>query len=609
MRSLLGISAYYHDSGACLLIDGEIVAAAQEERFSRKKNDEVFPARAVEFCLDFAGIARNELDAVVFYDKPLTKFARVLETYLAVAPAGLRTFPKVLPSWLSEKLNLRGTIREEIPGLAAECPILFTEHHQAHAASAFYPSPFSEAAILTVDGVGEWATTTIGSGNGGRIDLLKELRFPHSLGLLYSAFTAYCGFRVNSGEYKLMGLAPYGEPTYVAALYEHLIDIKEDGSFWLNLEYFDFLRTFSMTGDRFHRLFGGPPRKPDEPLIQRHMDIARSIQEVTQTIMIRLARHARELTGHSNLCMAGGVALNCVANGFIQRENLFDRIWIQPAAGDAGAAAGAAFAVWHSDPARAKSPDTRVTQSGRDRMKGALLGPEFTDDQVRAVLEAHQASYEWLDEDLLFARTIELLRTEKVVGWVQGRMEFGPRALGNRSILGDPRSPHIQSVMNLKVKFRESFRPFAPAILRERVADYFDLETDSPYMLFVAPVRARLRLPVDESVTGLERLKQVRSSVPAITHVDGSARIQTVDPDSNPRFFRLLTLFEQQTGCPMLVNTSFNVRGEPIVCTPDDAYRCFVNTEMDYLVIGNFLLDRSKQPRQQLPRTHEPIPD
>ncbi|MCF7763142.1 MAG: carbamoyltransferase [Verrucomicrobia bacterium] len=609
MRSILGISAYYHDSAACLLIDGEIVAAAQEERFSRKKNDEVFPARAVEFCLDFGGIASRDLDAVVFYDKPLTKFARVLETYLAVAPAGLRTFPKVLPSWLSEKLNLRGTIREEIPGLAAGCPILFTEHHQAHAASAFYPSPFSEAAILTVDGVGEWATTTIGSGQGDRIDLLKELRFPHSLGLLYSAFTAYCGFRVNSGEYKLMGLAPYGEPTHVAALYEHLIEVKEDGSFWLNLEYFDFLRTFTMTGDRFHRLFGGPPRKPDEPLIQRHMDIARSIQEVTQTIMIRLARHARELTGHSNLCMAGGVALNCVANGFIQRENLFDHIWIQPAAGDAGAAVGAAFAVWHSDPERAKSPDTRVTQSGGDRMKGALLGPEFSDEQVRSVLEVHQASYEWLDEELLFARTIELLRMEKVVGWVQGRMEFGPRALGNRSILGDPRSPHIQSVMNLKVKFRESFRPFAPAILRDRVADYFDLKTDSPYMLFVAPVQGRLRLPVDESVTGLERLKQIRSSVPAITHVDGSARIQTVGPDSNPRFFRLLTLFEEQTGCPMLVNTSFNVRGEPIVCTPDDAYRCFVNTEMDYLVIGNFLLDRSKQPHQQLARTHEPVPD
>lgn len=585
------------------------MAAAQEERFSRKKNDEAFPARAIEFCLRFAGLDQKDLDAVVFYDKPVTKFARILESYLAVAPSGLRTFPRVIPSWLSEKLNLRGTIRGELSGLTNSCPILFAEHHQAHAASAFFPGPFSEAAILTVDGVGEWATTTIGRGIGNEIELLKELRFPHSLGLLYSAFTAYCGFRINSGEYKLMGLAPYGEPKYTSAIYDHLIDVKDDGSFWLNLDYFNFLRGFTMTNGRFHRLFGGPPRRTDDPLEERHMDIARSVQVVTEEIMLRLARHTLQITGQKNLCMAGGVALNCVANGRILREGLFDQVWIQPAAGDAGGAVGAALAVWHSESDRSSKENTAGEGSGIDKMQGALLGPEFSDDEVEKVLFSHHAVYHRLDDDLLFDRTVELLIQERVVGWVQGRMEFGPRALGNRSILGDPRSSRIQSTMNLKVKFRESFRPFAPAVLLERASEYFELDRESPYMLFVAPVKRSLLVSGDESYSGLDRLKQKRSSIPAVTHVDGSARIQTVSHETNSRFFTLLETFERETQCPMLVNTSFNVRGEPIVCTPEDAYRCFVNTEMDYLVIGNFILERGAQPHKRLSRKVEPLPD
>ena len=609
MRHILGISAYYHDAAACLLKDGVVVAAAQEERFSRKKNDEAFPLQAIEFCLRFAGLDQKNLDAVVFYDKPVTKFARILESYLAVAPAGLWTFPRVIPSWLSEKLNLRGTIREELSGLTESCPILFTEHHQAHAASAFFPGPFSQAAILTVDGVGEWATTTIGHGKGNEIELLKELRFPHSLGLLYSAFTAYCGFRINSGEYKLMGLAPYGEPKYTSAIYDHLIDVKDDGSFWLNLDYFHFLRGFTMTNGRFHRLFGGPPRRADDPLEKRHMDVARSVQAVTEEIMLRLSRYTHQLTGQKNLCMAGGVALNCVANGRILREGLFDEIWVQPAAGDAGGAVGAALAVWHSGSHQGMQKNRSGGHLGIDKMQGALLGPEFSDDEVEKVLSSHNAVYQRLDDDRLFARTVELLIQEQVVGWVQGRMEFGPRALGNRSILGDPRSSRIQSTMNLKVKYRESFRPFAPAILRERVSEYFELDRESPYMLFVAPVKRSLLMQVDESFSGLDRLKQKRSSIPAVTHVDCSARIQTVSREINPRFYTLLETFERETQCPLLVNTSFNVRGEPIVCTPDDAYRCFVNTEMDYLVIGNFILERDTQPHKRLPRTFEPIPD
>jgi len=605
VRHLLGISAYYHDSAAALLSDGRIVAAAQEERFSRRKNDERFPRNALTFCLKQAGLDVSQLDAVVFYDKPIIKFTRMLESYLAVAPGGWSTFPRVLPTWLGEKLNLRGTLRYEMPGLRDECPILFTEHHQSHAASAFFPSPFEEAAILTVDGVGEWATTTVGIGRGNDLKILRELRFPHSLGLLYSAFTAYCGFRINSGEYKLMGLAPYGEPRFVDTIYKHLVEVKEDGSLKLNLEYFSFLRDLRMTNTQFDALFGGPPRPPETPVEQRHMDVARSIQVVTEQIMLKLARHARELTGQRNLCLAGGVALNCVANGIIQREKIFDRIWIQPAAGDAGGALGAALAVWHL---RKDNPQPRTVQQP-DAMQGAFLGPEFSDDEIEAVLKQHGAVYQRLTEPELLTRVTDLLANEKVVGWVQGRMEFGPRALGHRSILGDPRSHRMQSVLNLKVKFRESFRPFAPAVLEERAAEFFELDCPSPYMLVVAPVHPRQRIAQHTPANGLERLKQIRSRIPAVTHVDYSARVQTISTRQNPLFHALLQRFEQKTGCPMLVNTSFNVRGEPVACTPDDAYRCFVNTEMDHLAIGNFLLERTAQPVQVVNQSFHPVPD
>ncbi len=606
MRYLLGISAYYHDSAAALVGDGHVVAAAQEERFSRRKNDARFPRNAVDFCLKRAGIGEGDLEAVVFYDKPIVKFARLLESYLAVAPSGWTTFPRVLPSWLGEKLNLRGTIRHELPGLASGAPVLFTEHHQAHAASAFLPSPFEEAAVLTVDGVGEWATTTVGVGRGNEVELLEELRFPHSLGLLYSAFTAYCGFRINSGEYKLMGLAPYGEPRFVRAIHDHLVSVNEDGSLHLNLEYFPFLRGLRMTNRRFDRLFGGPRRKPGAPLEQRHMDVARSIQVVTQEIMLRLARHARALTGLPDLCMAGGVALNGVANGLIARERIFERIWIQPAAGDAGGALGAALAVWHM---RKDDPQPRVPAEP-DAMGGALLGPEYSDRGIEAVLREHGARYERLAPERLRDRVADLLANGKVVGWFQGRMEFGPRALGNRSILGDPRSPAMQSVLNRKVKFRESFRPFAPAVLEERAAEFFELQGPSPYMLVVAPLREAQRMtPEDGEARGLDRLGQVRSRIPAVTHVDDSARIQTVAPDANPVFHDLLKRFEAKTGCPMLVNTSFNVRGEPVVCTPDDAYRCFVNTAMDHLAIGSFLLERAAQPVEAPRQEFHPVPD
>ncbi|HEX3797238.1 MAG TPA: carbamoyltransferase [Verrucomicrobiae bacterium] len=596
MRHVLGLSAYYHDSAAAILRDGEIIAAAQEERFTRKKNDSDFPRHAAEFCLRQAGIRREDLDAVVFYDKPILKFARLLETYLAVAPGGWRTFPTVLSNWLGEKLDLRKAIREELPGLRANCEILFTEHHQAHAASAFYPSPFSEAAILTVDGVGEWATTTIGRGRGSELTLLKELRFPHSLGLLYSAFTDYCGFRINSGEYKLMGLAPYGEPKYADIIYRELLDLKTDGSFWLNLDYFNFLHGTTMTNERFYRLFGGPPRKPEAPLEKRHMDLARSVQVVTEEIMLRLARHAKELTGEKNLCLAGGVALNCVANGHILREKIFERIWIQPAAGDSGGALGAALAAWHSSNGAAS---TTSTESKKDSMRAALLGPEFSDAEIETVLKSHGAAYSRLEKEALLDFTVDLLKSEKVIGWFQGRMEFGPRALGNRSILGDARSPRMQSVMNLKVKFRESFRPFAPIVRRERVADYFELDVESPYMLLVAPVKTELRRPLPANINGFDLLKEIRSTLPAITHVDYSARIQTVEREEHPVLYDLLLRFEHATGSGVLVNTSFNVRGEPVVCSPDDAYRCFINTEMDYLILGNFVIDRLAQPQRR----------
>jgi carbamoyltransferase len=603
LRNILGISAYYHDAAAALVCDGKIISAAQEERFTRKKNDSDFPRQAIQSCLDHANLTLAQLDAVIFYDKPILKFTRLLETYLAVAPGGWRTFPTVLSNWLGEKLDLRKAVRAELPELRRDCEILFTEHHQSHAASAFYPSPFDEAAILTIDGVGEWATTTVGQGRGREIKMLQELRFPHSLGLVYSAFTDYCGFRINSGEYKLMGLAPYGEPKFADAIRHELIDIKPDGSFWLNLDYFNFLRGTTMTNEKFHKLFGGPPRRADEKIEQRHMDVARSIQLVTEEIMLLLARHAREITGSKNLCLAGGVVLNCVANGIILRKKIFERIWIQPAAGDAGGALGAALAAWYANP-----QNLRVAVS-TDSMNSALLGPEFSDDEIEIVLRSYKAIYQKLGKNALLDFTVELLKTEKVIGWFQGRMEFGPRALGNRSILGDARSAKMQSKMNLKVKFRESFRPFAPIVRRERAADYFELETASPYMLLVAPVKMELCREVSPGTKGLDRLQEIRSTLPAITHVDYSARIQTVEREGNPLLNDLLQRFEEATGCAVLVNTSFNVRGEPMVCTPDDAYRCFMNTEMDYLIMGNFVIERTAQPHQKIQRRILPSAD
>lgn len=600
MRTILGISAHYHDSAAAVVVDGRVVAAAQEERFTRRKNDEGFPVHAARFCLRRAGLGEGWPDAVVFYDKPIPKFARFLETVLALAPGGLGTFVRFAPGWLGEKLDQRSLVRTELGGLPESVPVLFAEHHQSHAASAFYPSPFGSAAVLAVDGVGEYATTTLWHGTPEGLRALEEIRFPHSLGLLYSAFTAHCGFRVNSGEYKLMGLAPYGRPVFERVIRERLIDLREDGSFRLQLEFFDFLRGERLTNERFDALMGGRPRRPDERIEARHADMARSIQVVTEDAMLRLARRAHAMTGERDLAMAGGVALNCVANGRILREGPFERIWIQPAAGDAGGALGAALAAWHLHGGHARV----VAASGRDAMQGAALGPEFTDAEVVEALDRLGAVHEWVEDDPLFEETARWLDAGEVVGWFQGRMEFGPRALGNRSILGDPRSPGMQARMNLRVKFRESFRPFAPAVLAEHAADVFELEGESPYMLLVAPVREALRRPDDEghapgAVGGedlLERVRQVRSTLPAITHVDWSARVQTVDGRDHPRFRRLLEAWHRRTGCAVLVNTSFNVRGEPIVCTPEDAYRCFVNTAMDRLVLGNRVLKRSRQP-------------
>ena len=606
MRHILGISAFYHDSAAALVSDGRIIAAAQEERFSRRKHDERFPRQAASFCLNYAGLKMANLDAVVFYDKPIVKFTRLLETYLAVAPRGFLTFPQVLPSWLGEKLDLRSTVRYEMPGLREDCQVLFTEHHQSHAASAFFPSPFEEAAVLTVDGVGEWATTTIGKGSGASLDLLEELRFPHSLGLLYSAFTSYCGFRINSGEYKLMGLAPYGVPKYVKTIRDNLVDVRPDGSLRLNMKYFGFLFGLHMTNHRFHALFGGPPRQPESPIQQRHMDIASSVQQVTTDIMLLLARRARALTGKRNLCLAGGVALNCVANGRILREGLFERIWIQPAAGDAGAALGAALAVWHMGQSEIKTRKPLPT----DAMQGSFLGPEFTDAEIEETLSKHGAIYEKLDQQMLVERVAQLLSEGKIVGWVQGRMEFGPRALGNRSILADPRRSDMQSVLNRKIKFRESFRPFAPAVPEEHASSFFELDVSSPYMLLVARVHpSQLVESGDHFENGLDRLRQVRSTIPAVTHVDQSARVQTVSSQQNPLFHRLLSHFGLLTGCHVLVNTSFNVRGEPVVCSPEDAYRCFMNTEMDFLAIGNYLMERTRQSNRSLKQNFDPVPD
>ena len=586
---ILGISAYYHDSAACLVSDGRVVAAAQEERFTRKKHDHDFPSNAVEFCLEHAGITGADLDYVAFYDKPLLKFERLLETYIDYAPRGLRSFLMAMPLWLKEKLWIREQVREHCE---FEGKVLFTEHHESHAASAFFPSPFESAAVLTMDGVGEWATSSYGYGRGNELHLLKELHFPHSLGLLYSAFTYYTGFKVNSGEYKVMGLAPYGEPRYVRQILDELIDLREDGSLRLNMEYFNFAEGLTMTSAKFDELFGGPPRQQEGLLTQREMDLARSVQDVTEEAMLRMARHVHQETGETNLCLAGGVALNCVGNGRILREGPFENIWVQPAAGDAGGSLGAALSVWYQYLGNARAV---LTTGGdhRDEMSGSYLGPSFSRDAIQDFLDSSGASYRRIDRGELVEEVAALLAEEKVVGWFQGRMEFGPRALGARSILGDPRSPDMQSKMNLKIKFRESFRPFAPSILRERVADYFELDADSPYMLLVAPVREHLRIPVtdgEERLFGIEKLNVPRSTIPAVTHVDYSARIQTVRREDNAVYYDLLTAFARLTGCPLLVNTSFNVRGEPIVCTPEEAYACFQKTEMDVLVLEDFIL-------------------
>ncbi|HJQ34922.1 MAG TPA: carbamoyltransferase [Pyrinomonadaceae bacterium] len=594
MTYILGISAYYHDSAACLVRDGEVLAAAQEERFTRKKHDHRYPARAVEFCLRQAGITAGELDFVAFYDKPLLKFERLLETYLDYAPSGLRSFLMAMPLWLREKLWIREQVSKEA-GFNGK--VLFTEHHESHAASAFFPSPFESAAVLTMDGVGEWATSSYGYGRGNELHLLKELHFPHSLGLLYSAFTYYTGFKVNSGEYKVMGLAPYGEPKYVKLILDEVVDLREDGSLRLNMKYFDFAAGLTMTNGAFDRLFGGPPRKPESEVTQREMDLARSVQEVTEEAMLRMARHVHKETGERNLCLAGGVALNCVGNGRILREGPFQNVWVQPAAGDAGGSLGAALSVWHQYLGNERRVED-VCRGRSDGMRGAYLGPEFTNDEIEEFLVTNGARYRRVAEGELAETVARLLAEEKVVGWFHGRMEFGPRALGARSILGDPRSPRMQSQMNLKIKFRESFRPFAPSVLRERVADYFELDADSPYMLLVAPVREELRREMtaeEESRFGIEKLNAVRSSIPAVTHVDYSARVQTVRREDNPAYYDLLAAFEKLTGCAVLVNTSFNVRGEPIVCAPAEAFACFMRTEMDCLVLGDFVLLKSEQ--------------
>ncbi len=589
--NILGISAFYHDSAACLLRDGEIVAAAQEERFSRKKGDASFPAQAVAYCLQAGRIQAGDLAFVGFYDKPLLKFERILDTYLETAPRGFRSFLMAAPLWLKDKLYMDRHLRDN---LGYDGEMLYAEHHESHAASAFFTSPFEEAAILTMDGVGEWATASLGVGHGSEIELFKEIHWPDSLGLLYSAFTYYTGFKVNSGEYKVMGLAPYGEPKYVDLIYRELVDLHEDGSFVLNQKYFNYLTGLTMTNGAFDKLFGGPPRVAETKLTQREMDLPRSIQVVCEEVMLRMARTAHRETGLDNLCLAGGVALNCVANGRLLREGPFRHLWIQPAAGDAGGALGVAQLIWHRHCKQAR----RVTP-GKDGMHGAYLGPEFSPEEIARFLESVGAPYERLERAVLLGRIAALLAAENVVGWFDGRMEFGPRALGARSILGDPRSPRMQAQMNIKIKFREGFRPFAPSVLRERVSDYFELDCDSPYMLLVAPVKQERQIPMTEQQRGLwgiDQLNVVRSDIPAVTHIDYSARIQTVDRETNRTYHDLIREFERLTGCAVLVNTSFNVRGEPIVCTPADAYRCFMRTHIDYLALGPFLLAKRAQP-------------
>jgi carbamoyltransferase len=634
-------SAFYHDSAAALLKDGEIVAAASEDRFTRKKGDSDFPARAVAFCLKQAGIKQEDLKAVGFYDKPLLKFERILETYLGVAPSGFSSFLMAGPLWIKEKLYTDRMLRDAMNGYQGD--LLYAEHHESHAASAFFPSPFPEAAILTMDGVGEWATASIGHGKDNDISMLRELRWPDSLGLLYSAFTYYTGFKVNSGEYKVMGLAPYGEPKFVDLIYKHLLNVKEDGSFTMNQKYFNYLNGLTMTSEAFNEVFGGPPREPETNLTQREMDLARSVQVVCEEIMLKMANTAHKITGSENLVLAGGVALNCVGNGRLLRESPFKRLWIQPAAGDAGGALGVAQLIAHRQFKRPRvlkrrddaatlaalpaavgagarhgngnggvavsEPPRRANNSAAtrfeddlpycDSMQGAYLGPEFSDAEIEAYLKSIGAKYEKLDRDTLIERTAQILADEKIVGWFNGRMEFGPRSLGNRSIIGDSRSPKMQADMNLKIKFRESFRPFAPSVLRERVADYFEMDCDSPYMLLVAPVKKERQIPMKkehQKLWGIDLLNVPRSDMPAITHIDYSARVQTVTRETNPNYYDLIQSFEAKTGCAVIVNTSFNVRGEPIVCTPHDAYVCFMRTHIEFLVLNNFLLDKTSQP-------------
>lgn len=587
---ILGISAFYHDSAACLLKDGNIIAAAQEERFTRKKHDYRFPSNAVNYCLEYAKIKPVEIDYVAFYDKPFLKFERLLETYLAYAPRGINSFIKSMPLWIKQKLWIKELIRDE---LDYQGKILFPEHHESHAASAFYASPFERAAFLTLDGVGEWTSTSYGVGSGSEIQIFADIKFPHSIGMLYSAFTYYTGFKVNSGEYKVMGLAPYGEPKFVDMIYDKLIDLKEDGSFKMNMEYFNYCAGLTMTNTKFNKLFGGSPRKPESVLTQREMDLARSVQDVTEEVMLRMARHIKKETGEKYLCLAGGVALNCVANGKILREKVFDDLWIQPAAGDAGGALGAALYTWYLYLGNPRSADNK-----NDFQSGSYLGPAYSDRDIQAYLDKNEIPYTKLEQQDTPGVVADILAEEKVVGWFQGRMEFGPRALGNRSIIGDARSTKMQSIMNLKIKFRESFRPFAPTVLEEKVSEYFELDRPSPYMLLVADVRKERQKQMtdeDNRLFGIEKLNKIRSDIPAVTHIDYSARIQTVSKETNPLYHKLISEFDKRHGCGVIVNTSFNVRGEPIVCTPAEAFTCFMRTDMDYLVLGNYLLRKENQ--------------
>lgn len=588
--NILGISAFYHDSAACLVQDGKIVSAAQEERFTRKKHDFSFPKNAINYCLQDNRLSEKDLDFVAFYDKPFIKFERILETYLGYAPVGIRSFIKAIPLWIKQKIWIKELIRKE---LDFDGKIIFPEHHESHAASAFFPSPFQQAAFLTIDGVGEWTTASYGVGENNQVHILAEIHFPHSLGLLYSAFTYCTGFKVNSGEYKVMGLAPYGEPKYKDLILSELMDLKEDGSFKMNMKYFNYCAGLTMTNKKFDKLFGGPPRKPESRLRQRDMDLARSVQEVTEEVMLRMARHIQKQTRHKNLCLAGGVALNCVGNGRILRQGPFENIWIQPAAGDAGGALGAALFVWYQ-----YLDKERTSDGTKDFQQGSYLGPKFENGYIREYLKKNNVPYIELSNEEIPEKVADLIADQKVIGWFQGRMEFGPRALGSRSILGDASSPSMQEMMNLKIKFRESFRPFAPSVLKERVSDFFEIERESPYMLLVAPVKKEICQETSDKerkLFGLDKLHIVRSSIPAVTHVDYSARLQTVNKDDNPLYHRMIKKFDEKHGCPVIINTSFNVRGEPIVCTPEDAYLCFMRTNMDYLIMGNYLIEKKEQ--------------